>query len=116
MKPNEIDAVQMNNHQAQLEEAVGMMSQEIGTIKELLKRLFVPQASTTTRGDDAVEELCAEQQATKTTTMEQCRAFRRGPWHHQDHRRKCELEEDQSQLTMCSTDSARMLRKICAFT
>ena len=42
MKLNEIDAVQMNNCQAQLEEAVGMMSQKIGTIKELLERLFVP--------------------------------------------------------------------------
>ena len=60
-EPNEIDVVHMNNYQAHLEEAVGMMSQEIGTIKELLKRLFVPQASTTTRGDNAVEERCAKQ-------------------------------------------------------
>ena len=57
----------MNNRQAQLEEAIGMMSQEIGTIKELLKRLFVPQAPMTTRGDNVVEERHAEQQATKTT-------------------------------------------------
>ena len=46
----------MNNRQAQLEEAVGMMSPEIGTIKKLLERLFVPQALMTTRGDNAVEE------------------------------------------------------------
>ena len=39
---NEIDAVQMNNRQAQLKEAIGVMSQEIGTIKELLERLFIP--------------------------------------------------------------------------
>ena len=66
-EPNEIDAVQMNNRQAQLKKAVGMMSQEIGTIKELLERLFVPQASTTTKGDNAIEERRAEQQAAKTT-------------------------------------------------
>ena len=55
-KLNEIDAVQMNNHQTQLEEAIGMTSQEIGSIKELLQRLFVPQAPTTTRGDNVVAE------------------------------------------------------------
>ena len=60
MKLNEIDVVQIINCQAQLEEAVGMMSQEIGTIKELLKRLFVPQAPTATRGDNAVEKRRAE--------------------------------------------------------
>ena len=53
---NEIDAVRMNNRQTQLEEAVGMMNQEINTIKELLERLFVPQAPTTIRGDNAIEE------------------------------------------------------------
>ena len=63
-----MDAVQMNARQVQLEEAVGVMSQEIGTIKELLERLFVPQAPTTTRGDNAVEEWRTEQQAAKTTT------------------------------------------------
>ena len=52
-EPNVIDAVQMNNHQTQLKESIGMMSQEIGTIKELLERLFVPQAP---RGNDAVEK------------------------------------------------------------
>ena len=41
-KPNVIDAVRINNYQAQLEEVVGMMSQKIGTITELLKRFFVP--------------------------------------------------------------------------
>ena len=50
----------MNNHQTQLKEAVGMMSQEIGTIKEFLERSFVSQAPKTTRGDNAVEERCAE--------------------------------------------------------
>ena len=59
----------MNNHQAQLEEVVGGMIQEIGTIKELLERLFIPQAPTTTRGDIVVEERRAEQQAAKTTKL-----------------------------------------------
>ena len=67
-EPNEIDTVQMNNHQAQLEEDVGVMNQKIGTIKELLKRFFIPQAPTTTRGDIIVEERHAQQQAAKTTT------------------------------------------------
>ena len=44
------------------------MSQEIGTIKELLQRLFIPQALTITRGDTAAEERRADQQAAKTTT------------------------------------------------
>ena len=52
----EINTVQMNVHQLHLEEAVGVMSQEIGTIKELLKMLFIPQAPATTKGDNAVEE------------------------------------------------------------
>ena len=59
--------VQMNACQVQLEEAVGVMSQKIGKIKELLKRLFVPQAPARTRRDNAVEERCTEQQAAKTT-------------------------------------------------
>ena len=67
----------MNNRQTQLEEAVGMMSQEIGTIKELLERLFVPQAPTTTRGDNAVEERCAKQQAAKTTARGKVASGRR---------------------------------------
>ena len=58
----------MNNRHTQLDEAVGMMSQEIGTIKELLERLFIPQPLMTTRGDNAVEERRDEQQAAKTTT------------------------------------------------
>ena len=37
-----MDATQINHPQAQLEEAVGAMSQEMSTIKELLERLFVP--------------------------------------------------------------------------
>ena len=41
MEQTEIDTVQMNARQVQLEEAVGMMSQEMNTIKELLERLFV---------------------------------------------------------------------------
>ena len=57
----------MNARQVQLEDAIGVMSQEIGTIKELLKRLFVPQAPATTRGDNSVEERRTEQQAAKTT-------------------------------------------------
>ena len=64
----EMDAVQMNARQVQLKEAIGVMSQEIGTTKELLERLFVPQALMTTRGDNAVEERRTEQQAAKTTT------------------------------------------------
>ena len=63
----EIGAVQMNAHQVQLEEAVGMMSQEMSTIKELLERLFVPQAPATTRGDNVVEERRTKQQVAKTT-------------------------------------------------
>ena len=47
MEQTKIEVVQMNVLQVQLEEAVGVMSQEIGTIKELLERLFVPQAPAT---------------------------------------------------------------------
>ena len=65
---SEMDAMMINHRQAQLEEALGVMSQEMSTIKELLERLFVPQAPTTTRGDVAVEERRTEQQAAKTTT------------------------------------------------
>ena len=57
----------MTNHQAQLEEAVGVMSQEIGTIKQLFERLLIPRAPAMTKGDTAVEERRAEQQAAKTT-------------------------------------------------
>ena len=64
----EVEAAQMNNRQAQLEEAVGVISQESGTIKQLLKKLLDPRAPTKTRGDTAVEEQRAEQQAAKTTT------------------------------------------------
>ena len=52
----EIDATWINNRQVQLEEAVGPMSLEMSTIKELLERLFLPQALTTTTGDVVVEE------------------------------------------------------------
>ena len=38
---SEVDATLMNHHQAQLEEAVGAMSQVMSTIKELLERLLV---------------------------------------------------------------------------
>ena len=55
MELTEIDTVQMNDHQVQLEEAIGVMSQEMSTIKELLERLFVPQAPATTKGNDAVK-------------------------------------------------------------
>ena len=44
-----VEATQMTNRQAQLEEAVGVMSQEIGTIKQLLERLLVLRAPTATR-------------------------------------------------------------------
>ena len=57
----EIDATRIKNRQAQLKEAVGAMSQEMSTIKELLKRLFDPQAPTTTKGDVVVEERRTEQ-------------------------------------------------------
>ena len=40
MELTEVEVAQMNNRQAQLEEAVGLMSQEIGTIKQLLERLL----------------------------------------------------------------------------
>ena len=54
-----------------------MMSHEIGTIKELLQRLFVLPAVTTTKGDSAVEEQRAEQQAAKTTMHEKVASGRR---------------------------------------
>ena len=56
MELTEVEAAQMNNHQAQLEEVVGVMSQEISIIKQLLERLLVSPAPTTTRGDTTVEE------------------------------------------------------------
>ena len=68
MEQTEIDAVQMNTHQVQLEEAIGMMSQEMSTIKEMLERLFIPQVPATTRGDNAMKERRTEQQVVKTTT------------------------------------------------
>ena len=37
----------MNAHQVQLEEVVGVMNQEMSAVKELLERLFVPQALAT---------------------------------------------------------------------
>ena len=39
---SEMDIAQMSNRQAQLEEAMGTMSQEMSTIKGLLERLFAP--------------------------------------------------------------------------
>ena len=62
----EVEAAQMTNRQAQLEEAIKVMSQEIGTIKQLLKRLLVPRALKTTKGDTVAKERRAEQQAAKT--------------------------------------------------
>ena len=67
MELTEVETAQMNNRQAQLKETVGVMSQEIGTIKQLLEKLLVPRAPATTRGDTTVEERRTEQQATKTT-------------------------------------------------
>ena len=52
----EVEATQMNNRQPQLKEVVGVMSQEIGTIKQLLERLLVPRALMTTNGDTAAKE------------------------------------------------------------
>ena len=43
------------------------MSKEMSTIKELLERLFAPQALTTIMGDVAIEERLTEHQAAKTT-------------------------------------------------
>ena len=51
-----VEATQMTNRQAQLEEVVGVISQEIGAIKKLLERLLVPRAPTTTKGDTIIEE------------------------------------------------------------
>ena len=58
----------MTNCQMQLEQAVGVMSLEIGIIKQLLERLLVPQALTTTKGVTAVKKWRTEQQAAKPTT------------------------------------------------
>ena len=49
----------------------------MSTIKELLERLFVPQAPTTRRGDVAVEERRTELQAAKTTTRGKVASGRR---------------------------------------
>ena len=57
----EVEAAQMSNRQAQLEETVRVMSQEIGTIKQLLERPLVSRAPAITRGGTAVEERCIEQ-------------------------------------------------------
>ena len=73
----EIEAAQMTNRQAQLEEAVGVMSQEIGIIKQLIERLLIPRAPTTTKGDTAVEKRRIEQQAAKTTTHDKAASGRR---------------------------------------
>ena len=56
MELTEVEAAQMNNRQAQLEKTVGVMSQEIGTIKQLLEMLLILRAPAMTRGDTAVEE------------------------------------------------------------
>ena len=63
-----MDMMRISNRQAQLEEAIGTMSQEMSNIKGLLERLFVPQAPTMTSSDVAAEERRTEQQAAKTTT------------------------------------------------
>ena len=42
MELTEVEVAQISNLQVQLEETVGVMSQEIGTIKQLLERLLVP--------------------------------------------------------------------------
>ena len=55
--------------QTQLEEIVRVMSQEISTIKQILERLVVPQAPTTTRGETIVKEHYVEQQAAKPTPL-----------------------------------------------
>ena len=67
----------MINRQAQLEEAMGTMSQEMSTIKGLLEKLFAPQAPTTTRGGVVVEERRTEHQAAKTTTCGKVASGRR---------------------------------------
>ena len=56
------------------------MSQEIGTIKQLLERLLVPRAPTMTRGETAIEEWRGEQQATKTTTRGKIASGHRTNW------------------------------------
>ena len=56
----EVDAAQMTNRQTQWEEAIGVMSQEIGTIKQLLERLLVPRALMATKGKTIVGEWRAE--------------------------------------------------------
>ena len=49
----------------------------MSTIKKLLERLLIPQGPTTTRGDVAIEERRAEQQAAKTTTRGKVASGRR---------------------------------------
>ena len=77
MEPVEVDTAQIENRQMQLEETVEVMSQEIGTIKQLLERLIVPQAPTTTRCKTVAEERRVEQQAAKTTTPSNAASERR---------------------------------------
>ena len=81
----EVDVAQMTNHQTQLEEAVGVMSQEIGIIKQLLERLLIPRASTTTRCETAIKEWCAEQQVTKTTMRGKVTSERRANFQQVPH-------------------------------
>ena len=56
MELTKVNVAQMTNRKAQLEETVGVMSQEIGTIKQLLERLLILQALMATRGETAIEE------------------------------------------------------------
>ena len=65
---SEMEVARISNRQVQLEEAIGAMSQEMSSIKGLLKRLLVPQALTVTRSDAAVEEWRIEQQTARTIT------------------------------------------------
>ena len=56
----DVDAAQMTNRQTQLEEALRVMNQEIGTIKQLLDRLLAPRGLMATKGEAAVKERRAE--------------------------------------------------------
>ena len=73
----EVDTAQMATRQMQLEETLGAMSQEIGTIKQLLNRQVVPRAPTTTRGENAIEEQRVVQQTSKTNTYDNATPGRR---------------------------------------
>lgn len=61
-----VDIAQMPSRQMQLEKAVGAMSQEINTIKQLLERLVAPQAHMVIRGETAAEERPVEQQSLRS--------------------------------------------------